>query len=61
MWWKNSLNGLSNPQNQRHMLTQQEVTFFQRFPHLMMDLTEAVQALAKEVKELKAVIEKAKE
>lgn len=43
------------------MLTQQEVTFFQRFPHLMMDLTEAVQALAKEVKELKAVIEKAKE
>jgi hypothetical protein len=43
------------------MLTQQEVTFIQRFPHLMIDLTEAVQALTKEVKELKAVIEKAKE
>lgn len=38
------------------MLTQQEVTFMARFPHLMTDLTESVQALTKEVKELKETL-----
>ena len=57
----NSLNGLSNPQNQTRMLTQQEVTFMQRFPHLMIDLTEAVQELAKQVKELKEALKKTEE
>ena len=43
------------------MLTQQEVTFMQRFPHLMIDLTEAVQALTKVVKELKEALKKVEE